>query len=69
MERQTISVEEAGRILGVGRVTAYAAVHRGEIPALRIGKKILVPKRAVERMLEEATEMPMPARRGQDVAR
>ena len=39
----TISVEQAGTILGVSRRAAYRAVHRGELPAVRIGRRLLVP--------------------------
>lgn len=41
--RATISVKEAGDILGIGRSAAYAAVRAGQIPALRIGRRLLVP--------------------------
>jgi hypothetical protein len=34
--RQTYSVEEAGRILGVGRNLAYEAAARGQIPTIRM---------------------------------
>jgi len=47
----TVTVEEAGRIIGVSRGGAYEAVKRGEIPVIRIGKKIRVPKAALERLL------------------
>ena len=50
-ERLTISVVEAGRRLGVGKNAAYEAARRGEIPTIRIGKRILVPVVALERML------------------
>lgn len=41
--RVTITVSEAGRLLGIGRSAAYDAVRRGEIPGLRIGRRLLVP--------------------------
>lgn len=41
--RATISVEEAGRLLGIGRSAAYEAIRRGEIPHLRIGRRYRVP--------------------------
>jgi excisionase family DNA binding protein len=47
----TISVEEAGELLGIGRSTAYDAVRTGEIPSIRFGRKIVVPTAAVRRML------------------
>lgn len=54
--RETISVPEAGRILGLSRDGAYAAVARGEIPVLRIGRKLLVPRRRLMAMLEAPAE-------------
>jgi excisionase family DNA binding protein len=54
MERATISVEEAGQRLGISRNAAYAAVNAGEIPAIRIRRRWLVPVVAFERMLESA---------------
>lgn len=39
----TISVEDAGEILGISRRAAYRAAERGEIPTFRIGRRLLVP--------------------------
>ncbi len=52
--RQTISVPEAGRRLGIGRNAAYDAVKRGELPVLRFGKRLVVPLVAFQRKLEGA---------------
>lgn len=53
VERRTIPVwPDAARILGLGRNAAYEAVARGDIPAIRIGRKILVPKAALDRLLK-----------------
>lgn len=41
--RATCSVKEAAQILGIHSWSAYEAVKRGEIPAVHIGKRILVP--------------------------
>jgi excisionase family DNA binding protein len=41
--RLTVSVEEAGAILGIGRSAAYEATHRGEIPCRRLGRRIVIP--------------------------
>jgi len=49
----TLSVAEAGRLLGLGRNSSYKAARRGELPTLRIGGRILVPREALERMLRE----------------
>lgn len=53
-DKQTLSVIEAGQILGLGKNAAYEAATRGDFPVLRIGKRILVPKVAFERFLAEA---------------
>jgi len=42
---------ETARILGLGRNAVYAAAHRGDIPTVRIGGRLLVPKAALDRML------------------
>ena len=54
-ERFVMTVPEAARkYLGLGRSAAYEAARRGEIPTIRIGKRLLVPIVAIERMLAEA---------------
>jgi len=52
VERRTISVEEAGRILGVSRGAAYAYAKEGSLPTIRLGKRLLVPKTALNKMLQ-----------------
>lgn len=54
-ERQTFTVEQAARIMGIGRNSAYEAIRRGEIPVLRIGRRLLVPKKALEDMLSSGS--------------
>ncbi len=51
----TMSVPEAGKeYLGLGRDASYQAARRGELPIIRIGKRMIVPRIAMERMLREA---------------
>ncbi len=51
---KTMSVPEAGRIYyDLSRNASYEAVRRGDIPVIRIGKKLRVPVCRLERMLEE----------------
>jgi excisionase family DNA binding protein len=53
----TLTVPEAGkRYFGLSRNGAYDAAARGEIPTIRIGRLLRVPVRALERMLERASE-------------
>src|SRR4051812_6906716 len=47
----TLTVEQAGHELGISRNSAYEAAKRGDIPTIRIGRRILVPRVALERML------------------
>lgn len=47
----TMSVPEAGRLLGLSRNAAYEAARRREIPVLRFGRKLRVPRVALERLL------------------
>jgi excisionase family DNA binding protein len=49
-------VPEAGAMLGLSRNGSYDAANRGEIPTIRIGKLLKVPKAAFHRMLEQPTE-------------
>ncbi len=49
-ERQTYTIEEAAKILGICRAVAY---RKGVLPTVRIAGRRLVPKRALERMLTE----------------
>jgi excisionase family DNA binding protein len=47
----TLTVEQAASALGVSRTIAYEAIRQGEIPSVRIGRRILVPKSALDRLL------------------
>ncbi len=48
----TIAVTEAAERLGVNRTTVYQAMRLGQIPAIRLGKRVVIPRAAFERMLE-----------------
>jgi excisionase family DNA binding protein len=50
-EQHVMTVDEAAKRLRISRNGAYEAVRRGEIPSIKIGKRILVPRAALERML------------------
>ncbi|MDA8065906.1 MAG: helix-turn-helix domain-containing protein [Thermaerobacter sp.] len=45
-----LRVEEAAAVLRVSRSTVYEAVRRGMIPAVDFGRKLRIPRRALERM-------------------
>ena len=51
--RETLDLwPDTARLLGLGRGTVYEAARRGEIPTIRVGRRILVPRRALEKLLE-----------------
>ena len=50
-EKLTLTVAEVAKCLGVGRNSAYEAIARCEIPVIRVGKRLLVPKAALETLL------------------
>ncbi|MEN6358089.1 MAG: DNA-binding protein [Armatimonadota bacterium] len=53
-DKLTVSVVEAGRMLGVGRCTAFRLAKAGTIPTLRLGKKLRVSVPALNAMLMKA---------------
>ena len=50
----TVNIPDAAEILGIGRQTAYDLARQGKLPVLRLGKRLVVPKVALERMLADA---------------
>jgi excisionase family DNA binding protein len=50
-DRETITLSEAAKRLGIGRNQAYMAAAKGEIPTIRIGRRWLVPRAPFERLL------------------
>ena len=49
--RLTYSVPEAAEILGISKTTAYECVHRGEIPSLTFGRRIVITRRDLEDLI------------------
>ena len=50
-KRETLTVDEAARRLGISRGLAFKAVRDGVLPAIRIGRRLLVPRTGFERLL------------------
>ena len=51
-EKMTLSVEEAGKLLGVSRQVAYQLIHRPDFPTLQIGRRVLIPKKQLEEWMD-----------------
>lgn len=52
-KRLCITVPEAAEMLGISRNFAYELVKRGQLPVIRFGKRLLIPRLALEKRLEE----------------
>jgi excisionase family DNA binding protein len=50
-ERRVVTLKEAAVLLRISRGSAYQAAKTKEIPTIRIGRRLLVPLTALERML------------------
>ena len=51
MDRLTWSVPEAAALLGISRSSAYEAVRRGELPAVVVGRRIVIARAALDALL------------------
>ncbi|MFC1926779.1 helix-turn-helix domain-containing protein, partial [Chloroflexota bacterium] len=51
LEKATLTVEEARELLRISRGLIYDAIRRGEIPSIRIGRRILIPTSALQQLL------------------
>jgi excisionase family DNA binding protein len=54
-ERLTLTVEEAAGLLSISRNLAYDLVAEGQIPSIRLGRRVLVPRQALYQMFDRAT--------------
>ncbi len=54
--KMVYTVDEVAEVLGLSRNTVYEAVHRKEIPSIKIGRRIIIPKRALEEALSLAAQ-------------
>lgn len=54
-DRLTLTVEEAARLLGISRALGYELVAEGEVPSIRLGRRIVVPRRALDTLLDTTT--------------
>lgn len=49
---QTLSVAEAAEVLGISRAHAYDCVRSGELPSITLGRRVVIPKRALDDLLD-----------------
>jgi len=46
---------DVGRMLNLSKPMVYAMIRQGTIPSIRFGRRVVVPKKALEQLLESAT--------------
>ncbi len=51
VDRLTYTVDEAAQLLGISRNSAYEAARTGDLPTIRLGRRILVPRSRLEELL------------------
>jgi len=52
-ERLTLTIDETAKLLGIGRQLAYNRAKTGEIPVIKIGRRLLVSRSALAKLLAE----------------
>ena len=53
VKRPCMTIPEVANMLGLSRNFGYELARRGEIPVIRFGRRILVPRAALEKILEK----------------
>jgi excisionase family DNA binding protein len=56
MRVELLRVEEAARVLQIGRTKVYELIGAGGLPVIRIGRSVRIPRRGLERWIAERTE-------------
>ena len=51
-ESLVVTVEEAGRLLGISRGLAYDLVRQGVIPSIRLGRRVVIPRRRLVALVD-----------------
>lgn len=59
--RVTLSIDEAAGMLGISRAHTYDLVRRGVLPRLQLGRRVVIPMKALEEFVDAATDRASPA--------
>lgn len=57
MEKLVYSMQEAAEVLGISKSYMYELARRGEVPALKLGKRLVVPKEKFIKWINEEKEL------------
>jgi excisionase family DNA binding protein len=55
LEPLLLKATDAGKLLGLGRSKVFAMVAAGELPVIRIGRSVRIPRQALERWIRDQT--------------
>jgi excisionase family DNA binding protein len=47
-----VTVGEAADLLGISRGLAYILVHQGTLPSIRLGRRVLIPRRRLQQLVD-----------------
>jgi excisionase family DNA binding protein len=61
MESLTLTVEETAKLLRISRNTAYMLANEGKLPVVRLGRRLLVPKKRLDDLLAGGWQPPKAA--------
>jgi excisionase family DNA binding protein len=50
-----LSVGDTAKLLGISRAHAYELVARGELAHIRLGRRVVVPRRAIDQLIDDAS--------------
>jgi excisionase family DNA binding protein len=56
VESLIVSIAEAARLLGVSDDLVYELTERGDLPCLRLGRRKVIPRQAIDGIIERAVE-------------
>jgi excisionase family DNA binding protein len=51
-DKLTLTVSETASLLGISRAHAYELVARHELPAIRLGRRVLIPRQAIQDLIQ-----------------
>lgn len=59
VENQTllVTVEEAARLLGVGRTTMFELIGHGDVKSVRLGRRRLIARKSLESFVEKLSQL------------
>lgn len=56
IDRELLRAEEVARVLGIGRSKVFEMLRAGELPVIRLGRSVRIPRRALAEWIEQRTE-------------